>query len=610
MTSQHQTRKPGRELAIQLLTAFALGWGLAWLAWRIGFSRGGSNLGLFIAVLGLEIYAWLRLALFAFVTWRVPVIARPEIKSVRSVDIFISTFHEDPNLVRATLIGTATINYPHTTYLLDDSNRESMRGLAKEFGATYISRSEAVHARAGLINHALPMTNGELILLLNADQVPMPDTLHALVGHFEDESVAFVQTPIEYANRDSVLHRGEELHERSLHNEVIAPARHARGAAVFEGSASLVSHRALTAIGGLSTESTTYDMATSMMFNAAGFKGAYHPEVVVQGQAPHNLKALLTERARWARGELSVGRSGHNPVIRPGLKFGQRLVYIQPMVEHLSGLFRFAQFAMLGVVLITAEIPFNASALQLGVGFGISTLLAGEATYQLGRKRARRRERIQKDLLTMQAMLGALLAAFLFGKRRFRPVKRTGVDHGGLGVLDQLRLLTALTAGLEIALILRMADALLGKPLAPQSGLALVATIAVAFYLLKDSLNVLGVFVRRRQHRAHYRIGMSQPALVNEHLVKLRDLTASGASFITPRRVAPGDEVTLVIRLPRLTGGVDEMRIEATVRSALPNQHFSRWRVGCLFKNVESLEQDQIIEYCSVTRPFQLLRTG
>ncbi|MFV1990215.1 MAG: PilZ domain-containing protein, partial [Acidimicrobiales bacterium] len=114
----------------------------------------------------------------------------------------------------------------------------------------------------------------------------------------------------------------------------------------------------------------------------------------------------------------------------------------------------------------------------------------------------------------------------------------------------------------------------------------------------------LGVFVRRRQYRAHYRTEMAQPALANRQLVKLKDLTPSGASFVTPERLASGDRVQLTIRLPHLDGGVSEMVLDATVRTSLPNQVFSR------FDQLPDTKRDNLVQYCSIVRPFQILRAS
>jgi hypothetical protein len=52
------------------------------------------------------------------------------------------------------------------------------------------------------------------------------------------------------------------------------------------------------------------------------------------------------------------------------------------------------------------------------------------------------------------------------------------------------------------------------------------------------------------------------------------------------------------------------MVLDATVRSALPNQVFSRWRVGCRFDELPAVERDTIVQYCSIVRPFQILRAS
>ena len=70
----------------------------------------------------------------------------------------------------------------------------------------YLTRPDNSHAKAGNINAALPRTEGELVLMLDADHVPMPDALDAMVGYFDDERMALVQSPHDFFNHDSVQH--------------------------------------------------------------------------------------------------------------------------------------------------------------------------------------------------------------------------------------------------------------------------------------------------------------------------------------------------------------------------------------------------------------------
>lgn len=122
-----------------------------------------------------------------------------------TVDVFITTYNEPEELLRATAIAARAIRYPHETYILDDGARPTVRALADEVGVGYITRSDAWagksrHAKAGNLNNALMQTSGEFLLVLDADQVPSPETLDRTLGYFSDPAVALVQTPQVFSN--------------------------------------------------------------------------------------------------------------------------------------------------------------------------------------------------------------------------------------------------------------------------------------------------------------------------------------------------------------------------------------------------------------------------
>jgi len=73
--------------------------------------------------------------------------------------------------------------------------RPQMKALAEELGAVWVTRPDNTHAKAGNINHALTVTRGDLVLILDADHVPLPDALEDLVGYFQDPALARAQSP-------------------------------------------------------------------------------------------------------------------------------------------------------------------------------------------------------------------------------------------------------------------------------------------------------------------------------------------------------------------------------------------------------------------------------
>ncbi|WP_258934544.1 glycosyltransferase [Nesterenkonia pannonica] len=76
-----------------------------------------------------------------------------------------------------------------------------MAEAARSAGLGYITRSQdwqnkPRHAKVSNLNNALFQTDGEFLLILDADQIPDPLILHNTLGYFADDpEVALVQTP-------------------------------------------------------------------------------------------------------------------------------------------------------------------------------------------------------------------------------------------------------------------------------------------------------------------------------------------------------------------------------------------------------------------------------
>jgi cellulose synthase (UDP-forming) len=165
------------ELVIRSVAAIALVWGAAYLGWRAVDTWDRTEPALFLLLYACEIFGWAMLVSFAFLAWRVPASKRVPIGCPHVVDVLVCTYDEGLDVLEATLLGCAGITYPHTTWVLDDGRRESVRSLAERTGARYLTRADNRHAKAGNINHALEEVGAELLLVLDADHVPQPDIL-------------------------------------------------------------------------------------------------------------------------------------------------------------------------------------------------------------------------------------------------------------------------------------------------------------------------------------------------------------------------------------------------------------------------------------------------
>jgi cellulose synthase (UDP-forming) len=144
------------------------------------------------------------------------------------------------------------IRYPHRTWILDDGARADMARAAEKAGIGYITRTEdwvgkPRHAKAGNLNNALLQTDGEFLLILDADQVPHPDILDKTLGYFADDpDVALVQTPQWFVNVDDADPLGSQA---PLFYGPIQQGKDGWNAAFFCGSNAVLRRDALMQLG-------------------------------------------------------------------------------------------------------------------------------------------------------------------------------------------------------------------------------------------------------------------------------------------------------------------------------------------------------------------------
>jgi cellulose synthase (UDP-forming) len=308
-----------------------------------------------------EFHGCLSLFLYFFQMWhplqRTPPPAPPGLR----VDVYIPTYKEDVGLVRKTVFGCINMAYPHKTYILDDGNRPEFSALAAELGCAYLARKERAHAKAGNLNHALSISDGNFIVVFDADYVPQPDFLDKTLGYFTDEKVAFVQTPQNYYNVESFSFRfkfekREKWNEGDMFYRLMMPARDYWNAAFFAGTSAVFRKRALDEIGGFATETITEDLHTSVRLYKAGWKGVYHNELLSSGLAATDLKNYHIQKLRWAEGNISL-LFADNPLWTKGLTLPQRICFFATVFGWFIGLPKLIYFTAPAIMLLTGWYP-------------------------------------------------------------------------------------------------------------------------------------------------------------------------------------------------------------------------------------------------------------
>lgn len=315
-----------------------------------------------------------------------PMIPKADFSEFPDVDIFIATYNEPVELLYKTINGCINMEYPDENkvhiYICDDSNRIEMKKLAEEMNINYITRTERKDAKAGNFNNALAKTDSPLVVTFDADMIPMHDFLMSTVPYFVEDltnakkiekkdgkearknregKIGFIQTPQSFYNPD--LFQYNLFSETRIPNEQdyfyrdIQISRNKSNSVIYGGTNTVISREALDEIGGFYTKVITEDFATGILIQSNGYTCYAIDEVHASGLAPEDLKGLVKQRQRWARGCIQTGRK-LNILFRKGLNISQKLSYISAITYWYGCLKRLIYimapilFSVFGVVVV------------------------------------------------------------------------------------------------------------------------------------------------------------------------------------------------------------------------------------------------------------------
>jgi len=279
----------------------------------------------------------------------IPVPSDPD--KVPTVDIMVPSYNEPQEMLEITLLAALQVDYPQdklNVCLLDDGGTlgrrnsddperarssqeryDELTAMCERIGATYLTREKNNHAKAGNVNAALEKTNGEFVLILDADHVPSRDILQRTVGHaVDDPKIFLVQTPHFFINPDPIEKNLETYGKMPGENEmfygVIQEGLDFWDASFFCGSAALIRRKYLLEVGGISGDSITEDAETAFLLHARGYRSAYVNRPMIAGLQPETYSGFVVQRMRWAQGMVQIFIL-KNPLFFKGLKPWQRL---------------------------------------------------------------------------------------------------------------------------------------------------------------------------------------------------------------------------------------------------------------------------------------------
>jgi cellulose synthase (UDP-forming) len=218
-------------------------------------------------------------------------------------------------LVRETLEGMLRQRHPHDVWLADEDPAPETIVWCKRHGVRISSRKDVAEyhrpdwprrtrSKEGNLAYFYDhygYSNYDFVVQLDADHVPEAGYLEAMLRPFVDPKVGYVSAPsiCDRNAAESWSARSRLYAEAQLHG--IMQAGHSNGfAPLCIGSHYAVRTTALREIGGLGPE-LAEDHSTTLMMNAAGWRGVHALDAIARGYGPQTFADFAIQEFQWAR---------------------------------------------------------------------------------------------------------------------------------------------------------------------------------------------------------------------------------------------------------------------------------------------------------------------
>jgi cellulose synthase (UDP-forming) len=231
------------------------------------------------------------------------------IEQGESVDVFLPSCGEPLAVLDNTYKYVSKMSWGglKTVYVLDDSARQSIRDLAERYGFRYVVRpNPGEMKKAGNLLHALDISDGDFIAVIDADFAVRREFLYETMPYFSDAKIGIVQTA-QYFDVDNRSFSYIQRFAGTLQEvffRFIQPARDRYKAAICAGTNLVYRRSSVMAAGGFARVPIGEDVHSGMKLWWAGYETRYLPVCLAKGIAPADFASLANQQSRWCRSSM------------------------------------------------------------------------------------------------------------------------------------------------------------------------------------------------------------------------------------------------------------------------------------------------------------------
>lgn len=268
----------------------------------------------------MRVVFWLSLVLVLYVYVGYPALLLARRRRPRVADLpdealprvtLLIAAHNEAGVIRQKIENSLRLDYPPDRLeilVVSDGSTDATNDLVRSFGDRGV-RLHEVRPRGGktrALNLAMPLTDGEIVVLSDANTMYRADAVRKLVRHFGDRSVGAVSGDVRLVDSAPSYAASEGLYYR--YERFIQKQESTLGAIIGADGAMYAIRRAL--FKPVPPEVVDDDFVISMQIACRGFKVRYEPEAVAIEQGTLSSAEEFRRKVRVVAGGFQALRLG------------------------------------------------------------------------------------------------------------------------------------------------------------------------------------------------------------------------------------------------------------------------------------------------------------
>jgi cellulose synthase/poly-beta-1,6-N-acetylglucosamine synthase-like glycosyltransferase/peptidoglycan/xylan/chitin deacetylase (PgdA/CDA1 family)/spore germination protein YaaH len=232
----------------------------------------------------------------------------PGMKDFPPVSVLVAAYNEE-RVIASTIEHLLDADYPAPIEIIvvDDGSKDGTADVvaalaARESRVILIRKTNG--GKSSALNRAIAESRHGILMMIDADTMVAPDGLRKLIAPFVDAKTGAVSGTIRVGNTRPWLGKFQDL-EYVAAFEIDRRAQDFLGCIlVAPGALSAFRREAVEQAGFLNTDTLAEDTDLTLQLHRLGWKVVFAPRAYADTEAPEHVRALISQRFRWAYGTL------------------------------------------------------------------------------------------------------------------------------------------------------------------------------------------------------------------------------------------------------------------------------------------------------------------